>query len=243
MTDHVSAFRTPKGTPLSLYTRPEYNDEALMVGILGGDEYRLKELENLTGWALDIGAHIGTVGLALAVDHPALSVVMVEPVPDNADLIRRSARINGVEDRVHIIEAMAGTGEGTAVCRYAYTHLEGSVDPGFVQQNAMVGGIWRLTDDERVESSKVELPIVTAKGLLQDLYDKTEWPLWSFVKLDCEGCEWDYLAGLVTPGTHPLMVMEVHDASPGDIAKVLPGYDIEVLDDYGGSGIVRARAK
>jgi FkbM family methyltransferase len=245
MTDHISAVRTPKGNILRLFTRPETNDEALVNGILGGDEYRLGELDDLEGWALDIGAHIGIVGLALAIDHPKLNVVMVEPVPDNADLIRRSAAIQGLEARTHVVEAMAGQGTGTATCRYAYTHLEGFEDQDFVTQNAYIGGIWRLTDNEKVKSKSADVPIINASGLIEDWLMEgafIDFALWSFVKLDCEGCEWGYLT-MVDPSTHPLMVMEVHDASPGDIASILPGYDIEVLDDYGGSGIVRAMAK
>lgn len=237
MTDHISAVRTPKGNILRLFTRPETNDEALVNGILGGDEYRLAELENLEGWALDIGAHIGIVGLALALDHPKLNVVMVEPVPDNAELIRRSAAIQGLEARTHVVEAMAGQGTGTATCRYAYTHLEGFEDQDFVTQNAYIGGIWRLTDNEKVESKVAEVRIQDLGHLAYYNSDP-----WVFAKLDCEGCEWDFLRD-VDPRVLPLMVMEVHDASPGDIARILPGYDIEVLDDYGGSGIVRARAK
>jgi FkbM family methyltransferase len=226
----LTVAQTPKGNTVRFWTRPDINDEALVNGILGSDEYRLAELpDDLDGEALDIGAHVGTVGIALAVDHPRLRVVMVEPIPDNAELCRKSADLNGVGDRVTVIEAMAGHGVGTAVCRYAYTNLEGFEDQQYVRQNAMIGNIWRLTDDEKVDSESVELPIVTAKTL--DLGDDVV-----YVKVDCEGCEWEFLKGV----RYPLIVGECHDAAPGDIARVLPHHTIEVLEDYGGSGIFRA---
>ena len=236
MTDtRLTVTQTPKGNTVRFWTRPDINDEALVIGILGSDEYRLAELpDDLDGVALDIGAHVGTVGIALAVDHPRLRVVMVEPIPDNAELCRRSAVLNGVGDRVTVIEAMAGHGIGTAVCRYGYRSLQGFEDQQYVRQNAMIGNIWRLTDDERVDSDSVELPIVSALRLDDEHLDYgTDFV---YVKVDCEGCEWEFLKGT----RYPLIVGECHDAAPGDIARVLPNHTIEVLEDYGGSGIFRA---
>jgi FkbM family methyltransferase len=242
-TERLTIATTPKGNTVRFWTRPHVNDEALVVGILGGDEYRLAELpDDMEGVALDIGAHVGTVGIALAVDHPRLRVVMVEPIPDNAELCRQSAELNGVSDRVTVIEAMAGYGQGTATCRWDYRSLEGFADPGFVTQNAYVGNIWRLTDDEKVDSEVAEVPIVTAWDIAADHLLSDPSGAWAFVKIDCEGCEWEFLRG-ATPGLMPLIVGEAHDAAPADIARVLPNHVIEVLDDYGGSGIFRAVAK
>lgn len=227
---------TPGGKVARYFSRPEYNDEVLIFGILGSDEYHLRELTDLEGWALDIGAHVGTVGIALAVDHPRLNVVMVEPVPDNARLIRESIVLNGVGDRCYVVEAMASGYLGTATCRWNYRDVHGQ-DRGYVIGNAMVGNIWRLTDGENVESEQAEIRTTT----VSELSEMANRP-WTFAKLDCEGCEWDFLQG-VDPAMLPYIVMEVHDSPPADIALILPGYDIEVLADNGGSGIVRATAK
>jgi FkbM family methyltransferase len=238
--ERLTIATTPKGNTVRFWTRPDVNDEALVVGILGGDEYRLAELpDDLEGVALDIGAHVGTVGITLAVDHPRLRVVMVEPIPDNVELIRKSIDLNGVGDRCTVVEAMAGYGQGTATCRYAYKSLEGFEDQGFVTQNAYVGNIWRLTDDEKVDSEVAEVPIVSTLDLFSD--PGTDGP-YVLVKTDCEGCEWEFLRGAL-PGMMPLIIGEWHDGPIEKMQALLKGYDVTVLDDYGGSGIFRAVAK
>lgn len=231
--------QTPHGNRFHIETRPEYNDEALVNGILGADEYLLADLHDLEGWALDIGAHVGTVGIALAIDHPKLSVVMVEPVPDNAALIRKSVKANGLQDRCHVVEASAGSSVvKRAICRYGYRNLAGFEDQKYVQQNAMVGNIWRLTDTERVDCETVETPIVTIASLCKQFGIES----FVFTKTDCEGCEWDFLRGAVS--RLPLIVGEWHDAPFSRVEKRLgTTHVVEMINDYGGSGIFRAVAR
>jgi FkbM family methyltransferase len=237
--ERLTVATTPKGNTVRFWTRPDVNDEALVVGILGGDEYRLAELpDDLDGVALDIGAHVGTVGIALAVDHPRLRVVMVEPIPDNVALIRKSIDLNGVGDRCTVVEAMAGYGQGTATCRWGYRSLEGFEDPGFVTQNAFVGNIWRLTDSEKVDSEVAQVPIISVVDLTPDIPEGG----YALVKTDCEGCEWDFLRG-AAPWLMPLIIGEWHDGPIEKMQKLLKGHVVTVLDDYGGSGIFRAVAK
>src|SRR3990172_6916198 len=101
-----SIFASPNGGSFTLFVREDTNDAALAFGILVNNEYHLQG-RHFSGWALDVGAHIGTVGLALPVDNPDLRVVCIEPVPDNADLIRRSIEANGLGARVFVEEARA----------------------------------------------------------------------------------------------------------------------------------------
>ena len=74
---------TPGGNTAWLRARTSTNDGAVAQAILGEDEYRLASYYPLTGWMLDIGAHIGTVAIAVALDNPDAKVVAVEALPDN----------------------------------------------------------------------------------------------------------------------------------------------------------------
>ena len=53
----------------------------------------------------DLGAGTGAVGLALAILDPSCHVVLVEGDPDVAGLARANAELNGLADRVRVVEA------------------------------------------------------------------------------------------------------------------------------------------
>jgi FkbM family methyltransferase len=179
-------FITPNGNALRLVIRGDTNDAAMANAILSEDEYQLKG-RRLSGWALDIGSHIGSVGLALAIDHPDLSVVCIEPVPDNVRIIWESAQANGIDDRVFIEEAGAGKGKGSTRCQYAYTAAN-NPDKGYVSQSRFIGNVFRADDEP--EGTTIDVPTVTIAGLAQK-YGVADF---AFCKIDCEGCEYAFFA-------------------------------------------------
>jgi FkbM family methyltransferase len=61
---------------------------------------------------VDVGANVGLYSIAGARRVPDGRVWAVEPDPRNAALLRRHVDLNGVADRVTVIEAAAGDGEG-----------------------------------------------------------------------------------------------------------------------------------
>jgi FkbM family methyltransferase len=235
MTETLSHVPTPGGHVAVLLTRAYTNDEALVRGVLGEDEYRLASLPPLTGWALDVGAHVGSVTLALALDHPALNVIAIEPVPENAALITRSVERAGLGDRVHVLAEAAGEGKGTLPCRYGYTSI-GDIDPGYVQQNAYVGNIWRLSPD--VEGIEVQAPIVT----IDDLRERFGIDRFRFCKTDAEGAEWAFFADPRQNGYIDEIVGEYHDNGPQAIIDLLAAtHDVDIWSNFGNAtGIFRA---
>lgn len=60
------------------------------------------------GTVLDIGAGVGTIGLAVALRVPAARVILLEREPALADLARRNAARNGLEERVSVVAADVG---------------------------------------------------------------------------------------------------------------------------------------
>jgi len=225
-------FRTPNGSSFSLVVRGDTNDGALATGILGTDEYQLAGLK-INGWALDIGAHIGTVGIALAIDNPDLKVICVEPVPDNCDLIRESIRLNGLGERVFVEEAGAGAiGQSTVPCHYAYT-AAGIPDKGYVEQNRYIGNLWRGSMES--VGTIIDAPVVTLAGLT----DKYGIDHFDFCKTDCEGCEWEFFKD--GAGVIDYILGEWHDGPFSRIRDLLvKTHDVTLVTDYGGSGIFRA---
>ena len=56
------------------------------------------------GTLLDLGCGYGAIGITLAKAYPGLRVVMVDINPRAVELARMNARLNGVENRVTVLE-------------------------------------------------------------------------------------------------------------------------------------------
>lgn len=182
----VHSFRTPNGATVKLATRPETIDWNLSFGILTEDEYGLRG-KQFSGTMLDIGGYIGAVGLALAVENADLRVVIVEPVPENCEIIRQNIDINGLADRVQLIGAAAGTDQSTEII-YRYQHVDSEPD-GYVQASRFVGNIY-AKDSHPMDAEACMVPGRSLATLLAEVDVERV----ALMKIDCEGCEWAVLA-------------------------------------------------
>ena len=176
-----ATFRTPRGQSVTLNYRQDTNDWNTLSSCLNEDEYGLRDL-HLEGRALDIGAHIGGVTIALALDNPELHVIAVEAVPPNAQLLTANVERAGVADRVTVVHAAAGKGDSATV-NWAFAGNEVADHHAFIGNAQMPEAV--LTPHEQTE-----LDVVTLAGLV-----KAHGPI-SFVKIDCEGCEYDTLRSI-----------------------------------------------
>lgn len=178
--DHLTGnWTTPKGQFVRMTYRAETSDWNTVASVmLPHDEYGLRDLA-LTGRAADVGAHIGSVTIALLVDNPELRVVAVEPVPDNVALIRENLALNGVADRCEVVAAAVGSGSTTTI-RYGYEGSENATHHAFIGNSAIV-----YPDAPENPHQEATVPVLSLKDL---------GPL-DFVKIDCEGGEWGFLTG------------------------------------------------
>lgn len=227
-------LQTPNGNPVKFLFRRGTNDHNVMHSCCTFDEYGLKDLE-LSGWALDLGAYLGGVGVALAVDHPDLCVFCVEPVPDNAELIRQHATMNNVEERVTVLEAAAGKPDTTTQVRYGFrSDADGEYD-----HHAWVGNASMVYADPPVEAhDTIEVPCLDLLDFFDGLLSLDPPAL---IKIDCEGGEWDALEQLVALGS-PHVVGEWHPvcgrtgASELIWAFAAAGYDVGLTGPINGPG-------
>jgi FkbM family methyltransferase len=194
MTASTEAF-TPAGKTLTFAVREDTNDGALTAGILGDeDEYNLKGLPPLSGWLIDVGAHIGSVAVALAVDNPDLRVVAVEAIPDNADLVRENAERNGVADRVFVETAGAaapGTRTVSITYDYQWVGKPGGdlpvVPENYVNQCRFIGNIFEYPKGQQQATTK-KVPALSLSTIMRRYSIERV----SLLKIDCEGCEWQF---------------------------------------------------
>lgn len=237
MTDErprLTEVRTPRGNRIRMVTREGTNDEALVHAVVDGDEYRLRTLPRLTGWALDIGAHIGSVGIALAIDNPDLRVLSIEPVAENADLIRQSVEKNGVSDRVTVVEGAFGTDR----VMVDFQHADG-VDAEHMRQSRWIGSVFREPWHSRIQADVRKVKRLTLSGLLRShRIDRV-----TFCKTDCEGGEWAVF-GDRRIGDLARIHGEWHDRTEDELLKSLtPTHDVTVLTSDGAIGSFEAVAR
>lgn len=184
----ANRWRTPRGVEAVLEYREGTVDWGVIESTLTGDEYGLRDL-SLSGWALDLGAYLGSVTIALALDNPDLRVVAVEPVPENAQLCRDNVHRNGLDSRVTVIQGAVGPPNQSTLCiRYGFH------DPELGAHYAFVGGIETVViDGEGRSSQRCEARCYSLSDLIESAGE-----LPSFVKIDCEGGEWEAFRDPVT---------------------------------------------
>ncbi len=201
MVRYTHETKTPNGNRLRIECRAETNDQDTAHNVAKLDEYGLAGLD-LAGWALDVGSQIGSVAVALAVDHPDLTVVAVEPIPDNLISLYRNIELNGVEGRVLVVPMAAG-GPTADLVRIRY---------GFPNRHRYVGN---LGEDGHTE--EFDAPAVSLSSLLKTYrIDQA-----ALLKIDCEGCEWAFLRDPATARIS-LITGETHDGSEAELISILP---------------------
>lgn len=223
---------SPKGRRLITWrTRTDTNDGALIRGIIANDEYGLGSLPALQGTAIDIGAHIGAVAMALAADHPGLHIIAVEVVPENVQGLRLNIDQNGVGDRVAVFEAAADApGKKTTAMRWNYRSAE-NADQAYVDDSRYIANIFGKGSD--YDTFKV--PSISLDTLMTGI-DRL-----ALLKVDCEGCEWAFLRSKRTADVD-VIVGEYHNGGGIDAIRALIGATHEVTQTGGGDdvGIFRA---
>ena len=220
-------FWTPGGHPALMHIRTGTNDHNTAFSIMDEDEYGLPS--GLSGIAWDIGGYNGAVTIALALDNPDLKIITVEPVPANCDLLWRNVLQAGVEDRVALIRGAVGRAGQMVRVDYNWRGSE------LAEHHAFVGNLSII--DPNATSDTITYPATTVDDLLEAGSP-------AFVKIDCEGGEWDFLADAI-PERMPLIVGEWHPAK-GDIGAfmaLLDDYDVVFTGPQVGPGGFRATAK
>ena len=232
--------RTPRGIDAQVFIRPDTNDAATLHSTMWTpdgqlhDEYGLRE-QHLSGWALDIGAHIGSVTFALALDNPDLHVIAVEAVPENVDALNATTAHLGMADRVYVVGEAAGpAGLASAEVLYGPYNPPGLHIPAeHAQQARYIGNLFRHHGPDGVG---LVVPVVSLVALLERFGVEEV----SFTKIDCEGCEWTFLA---SPAVTRLryIVGEWHDRPASALRELLePTHEMTVDKDDGGIGMFRA---
>ncbi len=233
MTDGNVRLPSPRSSyPIDYLTRTDTNDGALVMGIIGADEYDLGDLPALSGTAIDIGAHIGIVALALAIDHPNLHVIAVEVVPENAAVLRENVDHNGLTGRVVVVEAAADApGKKRTTVLWNYSQAE-NVDDAYLVDSRYIANIF---DSKSSTSETHHVKSVSLDTLMEGI-DRL-----ALLKVDCEGCEWAFLKSERVADID-IIIGEYHNGGGVEAIRALIGGTHEVRQTGGSDdvGIFRA---
>lgn len=175
-----AVFQTPNGRPAVFRYREDTNDWNTLWACLNEDEYGLRGLSGVRS-AVDVGGYLGGVGIGLALDHPDARVLIIEPVPDNVDLIDWAIDANHVRGRVEVLAGAVGDGSEIEVW-YGYRGNEAAEHHAFVGNSTLAydtGG--------PLEHDTVRYVSLT----IRDVVDRMDPDL---LKIDTEGAEWAFLA-------------------------------------------------
>ena len=179
-----AVFYSPRGQPARMTFRDGTSDWNTINACMTEDEYALRGLK-LTGWALDIGAHIGGVTVGLALDNPDLHVIAVEAVPPNVDLLRANVRAAGVEDRVVVIAGAVGCAGAPVDVWYGYVGTE------VAEHHAYIGNCSLAYDNGGVldhDTAHYDFAVT-----LDELLGMTGGERIALAKVDVEGAEYAFL--------------------------------------------------
>jgi FkbM family methyltransferase len=190
--DVVSAVTMQDGTVLVLDPRGRTEGEAFWHGTYEEDD--LGFLRRCLGAfgrnVLDIGANVGLIAVRLA--HAGAHVEAIEPVPENAERIAESARLNGLGDAVQVRQLALGEAEGTLT-------LIRESDLGSTTGNA-------VSSDVAGDSGGVTVVVPQVR------LDSLDLGPVDLVKIDVEGAETPALRGgrAVIEANRPVIMGEFH---------------------------------
>lgn len=142
---------------------------------------------------VDIGANIGSYTV-LASKVCGARTIAVEPDPDTAKALRRNIAVNGIEDRVRVVEAALGGATGTI-----------SFTKGLDTAN-------RVAKSEDANVRKV--PVLTLDNILEGAVPKV-------IKIDVEGFEAEVFKGAFKTLSGQKLEAVLTEALDKEIADIL----------------------
>ena len=177
-------FVTTLGHALVVRDAADSGGVPTIAGELEHDDYGLRSLSAGAGDVLlDLGTNVGMTAILLAKMFPLARVVGIEPMPRNLGFARHNAAANNVSGRVEVLFA-ALTARGERKTLFYNTRNSGG-SGAFPNLAERARG--NVFVDFELETLTLAELLVAAGVDVQDV---------RFVKLDCEGCEYEVVPAL-----------------------------------------------
>lgn len=220
MPEEQREWRTPNGGTARFFFREgDTSDHAVLDSILMHDEYKIRS--NLTGIAVDVGAHIGGWTVAAAIDNPSLAIIAIEAIYENVLLLKRNVLLNDLGKRVKVLYRAAYSANRPVTIHYGHDATDFETTNRFIGDMRANGGVTQ------------EVPGMRLNRLLRTLKEDI-----SIMKIDCEGCEAHFLRGPVDRIRE--ITGEFHNGAD-EIIAALPNHTVVVDGEHAaGTGLFTA---
>ena len=212
---YFQKFDTCFKTTINCGLRERTADFNAVQSVAVQDEYNLREIPFEEGdVVIDIGAHIGSVSLLLASLDTRLEIYAYEPLPENVDLLRKNAVMNGFTNIFPFLLAVGGE-EGRKKIYYGDEATESG------RCHHFFGNACGVPLKGFYEADVVTL----AKIFLDNKIEKCK-----LVKLDTEGAELDILQACPLKVLRRIdyIVGEHHNVKREAILKATRGLFVDV---------------
>lgn len=176
---------------------------------------------------LDLGTNVAVTAVLVAKLFPDVKVIGVEAIPYNYVAALKNVEVNGVADRVTILCA-ALSSDPTKTLTMSY-------NTGNTGSSTSSDEFYKRGSDLRFEKRTVNVKTITVDEII-DHFGITSAP---FIKLDCEGCEYDVIPNLSARALdifrHALVFGETHcDRMTVDPAIIKFTHDVYTAYDQEG---------
>lgn len=154
-------------------------------------------------WGIDIGAFIGTFSV-FAAQRSRANILAFEPSPKNFQSLQTNIALNNLQERIIAIPAAVTSRSGQST-------LYIPADGGFSALRKD-----HLQNHALRNFQETEVPTLS----VQDIFEKYKIDLCDFIKMDCEGSEYEIIYSLMpeTFSRIKMMSIELHDG--GDIQEL-----------------------
>lgn len=123
---------------------------------------------------IDIGGHIGTFTLFAAEKSPQARIVTLEPEKENYGLLCDNVALNNLQKRVTVHNV--GLGDGQPITLYTFPEDHGGNSISRTSENG--------------------IPAIIETMSLQTIFDRHSIDVCDYLKIDCEGAEYEALYAL-----------------------------------------------
>lgn len=149
------------------------SDIQTVLELAAGDCYNLEKVNWSPDVVIDCGGNTGLFTLASSSRWPNAKIICFEPMPENFELIQRHIAINGLENKVDLIQAAVGASKRSA--RFFIRDAnQGSLDDSLDFGSAIdvnVLHLWKVYGSIQTEKVLIKLDVEGAEfEILQDFF-------------------------------------------------------------------------